>query len=568
MESLSTWDSIGTIVGDASTSEFSFILKSFRSRVGDLVAVPMEIPNEDYTDRSNIIAWGRITSIDRYNPFFPYEAAQELANESISLVDTVLSNSRDQLQARVLVLGFTWAEETGRLDLFPLTYPIPPAADVRYPPAEAIRELLAGGLEGQTQLPIGTLIARSDVPVAISAERVVARHMAILAMTGGGKAVAARRILRELIDQGYPLVIFDPHGDYIGLWEKRDLFPDTQVRLFYPHLVMAEENRAIVETLIAKMTEGLTEPQFEFMHAVMAQEAPEAGESVIGYIRRLLGHVERQIGSQSANSGPHRRPTMLATRRALNLVVAQLAKMESSNKRLRQLHPSLKFEQLPDPHEQPEEIVAPSQVSILYLGGYDHLTQSTIVSLLMEALFAHRAELSDRIAPFLSVVEEAHNFIPSGREGTDDTPSLATLRKVVTEGRKFGVGLMLVTQRPSRVDETILAQCNSFLVLRLVNPKDQAFVRSVMENLSESDARMLPGFGPGQGLISGQAVRFPLLVRIKFDKDLLSSRTQDEDFIRQAAQWKPDGKANVRKRVAAAADKLTRFKRGKRRKPN
>ena len=135
----------------------------------------------------------------------------------------------------------------------------------------------------------------------------------------------------------------------------------------------------------------------------------------------------------------------------------------------------------------------------------------------------------------------------------------------MTEGRKFGVGLMLVTQRPSRVDETILAQCNSFLVLRLVNPKDQSFVRSVMENLSESDARMLPGFGPGQGLISGQAVRFPLLVRIQFDKDLLSSRTQDENFIHQAAQWKPDGKAEARKRNAAAMGKLDKYRRGKKR---
>jgi len=565
MDPLNKWESIGTIVGDASTSEFSFILKSFRSRVGDLVAVQMEIPNEDYSGRSDIVAWGRITSIDRYNPFFPYEAAQELANESISLVDTVLSNSRDQLQARVLVLGFTWADDPKSHDLFPLTYPIPPAADVKYPPADAIRLLLAGGLEGQTPLSIGTLIARADVPVAISAERVVARHMAILAMTGGGKTVAARRILRELIEQGYPVLIFDPHGDYIGLWEQRSMFTGTEVKLFYPHIVMAEENRAIVETLISKMTAGLTEPQIEFMHSLMAQENPTPGEAVVSYIRRLLGRVDHQLRNQGDGGGQHRRPTILATRRALNLVVAHLEKMDASNKRLRQLHPSLKFEQLPDPHELPEAIISPRQVSILYLGGYDHLTQSTIVSLLMESLFAHRAELSDKIAPFLSVIEEAHNFIPSGREGTEDTPSLATLRKVVTEGRKFGVGLMLVTQRPSRVDETILAQCNSFLVLRLVNPKDQSYVRSVMENLSESDARMLPGFGPGQGIISGQAVRFPLLVRINFDKDLLSSRTQDEDFINQAAQWKPDGKAEVRKRNAAAAGKLEKLKRGRKR---
>jgi len=177
------WPSIGTMVGDASTAEFTFILRSFKSRVGDVVAVPMEVPNEDYSGRANIAAWGRITSIERYNPFFPYEAAQELANESIPLVDTVLSSSRDQLQAKVLVLGFTSASTGDYLNLYPLTYPIAPAADVRYPPAVAIRNLLAGGLKGQTSLRIGTLIARGDVEVDISAEKIASRHLAIMAMT-------------------------------------------------------------------------------------------------------------------------------------------------------------------------------------------------------------------------------------------------------------------------------------------------------------------------------------------------------------------------------------------------
>lgn len=74
-------------------------------------------------------------------------------------------------------------------------------------------------------------------------------------------------------------------------------------------------------------------------------------------------------------------------------------------------------------------------------------------------------------------------------------PSLETIRKLITEGRKFGTGLILISQRPSRVGETILSQCNSFLILRLVNPRDQNFVKQIMENLSEQDARMLPGLG-------------------------------------------------------------------------
>jgi DNA helicase HerA-like ATPase len=509
---------------------------------------------------ARITAWGRITAIERFNPFFPYEAAQELANESIPLADTVLSNSRDQLQANVLVLGFTSADAGEYLDLYPLTYPIPPAADVRYPPADAIRNLLAGGLNGQTPLKIGTLIARGDVRVDISAEKVASRHLAIMAMTGGGKTVAARRILRELIEIGYPILIFDPHGDYLGLWEKSSIFPKTTVRLFYPHIIMTDENRRIVETLIAKMTEGLTEAQQELMGWLLSTVQTKAGEPVLEYIKKLIvvaTNVENKHSGGKDDTPKVQGATARAVRRSLRLVQERLERMNVSNRRLREVLKGLKFEALPDPEGRPEDIVRPWQVSVLYLGGYDHLTQSTIVSVLMEALFAHRAELADRIAPFLSVIEEAHNFVPSGREGTDDTPSLVTLRKVITEGRKFGVGLVLVTQRPSRVDETILAQCNSFLVMRLVNPKDQTYVRSVMENLPDSDARMLPGFGPGQGIISGQAVRFPLLVKINFDQDLVGSRTGDENFIKRARAWKPDANAASRSRAAETAKHLS-----------
>ncbi len=149
-----------------------------------------------------------------------------------------------------------------------------------------------------------------------------------------------------------------------------------------------------------------------------------------------------------------------------------------------------------------------------------------------------------------TIVEEAHNFIPSRSEGTDETPSLPTIRKMITEGRKFGTGLVLISQRPSRLDETTLAQCNSFLVLRLVNPADQRYVRQVMENLSEADARLLPTFGEGQGIVSGQAVRFPLLVQVKFDEELVSESVGDENFIARAKEWEASPEVVAKERTS------------------
>src|SRR5512141_2051508 len=107
METTSGWKPIGTVVGNAGTGEFTFILQQFKARVGDIVALGMDMPDAAYTGQRRIYVWARITDIHRFNPFFPFEAAQEIAGEGISLEDTILSGTRDQLEASALILGAT-----------------------------------------------------------------------------------------------------------------------------------------------------------------------------------------------------------------------------------------------------------------------------------------------------------------------------------------------------------------------------------------------------------------------------------------------------------------------------
>lgn len=547
------WPSIGTVVGNTSTDRFTFILRSFQAKLGDIVATCIEVPDGTVGVTRKALVWGRIVSIDRFNPFFPAEAAQELADENIRFIDTVLSGSRDHLEAEVLILGETPEGEHERLQLSPLTYPVKPSGEVLYPAAEEVRRLLTGDEEEKSKrLRIGSLIARRDVAVTLSAKHIVSRHLAILAMTGGGKTVATRRILRELIAIGYPLVIFDPHGDYLGFFEQRDLLKNTEVQILYPSIRVSDDSLGTIEELVNKMGKRLTDPQQQFYQWLINTVQPR-GESAADYIQKLIDLSDKVASKSKSKAAKHeladeiqetRASTMNAVSRSLRFVLMNLRQMEQNNERLRS-HKRFKgytFTPMPDPKDSPEKIVAPRMVSIFYLAGYDHLVQSAIVSVVLEALFNHRSTLSNLIPPFQAVIEEAHNFIPSRGEGTDDTPSLLTIRKLITEGRKFGTGLILVSQRPSRLDETTLAQCNSFLVLRLVNPKDKSFVRSVMENLSETDANILQSFGPGQGLVSGQAVRFPLLVQVDFDKDMVSQAIGDEDFLSEAESWRPDPK--------------------------
>lgn len=555
------WRKIGTVVGNAGTSEFTFILKQLQARVGDIVALRMDVPDGGYVASESVYVWARITIIRRFNPFFPHEAAQEIAGEGISLTDTVLSDTRDQLEAVGLILGMT--SETDLSSLSPLTYPVKPAATVWHPPASKIQDLLIGGREKESSAKIGTLIARSDVDVNLSASRLVSRHLAILAMTGGGKTVAARRIIRELIRLGYPLLILDPHGDYIGLAKYqemlREVAPDCEIKLFYPELLVQKDGEDLITKLVGQMTSGFTEAQLGYVSALYDRYRAQEAETALDYIGKLLTKSEMDIRSDSAPSGVtggNWKGTVGAVRRAFRIVQDKLQRMQNTSRQLRE-SPKLKtfpWEALPSPFSQPERIIRPGQVSILYLGGYDNITQCSIAAITMETLFECRANLRGRIAPFMTVIEEAHTFIPSAREGTQDAVSLPVVRRIITEGRKFGTGLMIISQRPSRLDETIVSQCNSFLILRLVNPRDQTFVRSIMENLTEADARMIPGFGPGQGIVSGQVVRFPLPVSVTMDRDLLASEIGDEDFFQQAADWRPDPHAATREKLAVSME--------------
>jgi DNA helicase HerA-like ATPase len=520
---------VGTVVGNTSPQEFRFYLRSFAAKLGDLVSVHMEVPTGQGEQRDEVLVWGRIVELARFNPFLPAEAGQELADEGVQLVDTVLSQSRDQIEGKVLVLGCTGINDLKALR--PLNYPVSPGAEVRLPPPESVRTILTGD-EETPRIHLGHLIGRSDVEVRIKTNAIVARHMAVLAMTGGGKTVAARRIIRELLRARYPLVILDPHGDYLGFWVKKDLFPTNSIRLFYPHLRVKEENRDLIAYLVAQMTQGFTDPQREIYHdALEAVSLDDAGISVSRFIERLLEKLQNMTGRHAG--------TIPAVKRGLRIVRGLLDAMEASNERLRR-HSKLKelpFEPMPDPVTEPHGFVQPGQASIVYLGGYDHLTQSTIVAVILKHLFEERASMRNTIPPFLAVIEEAHNFVPSHTEGQADTPSLDIVRKVITEGRKFGTGLLLISQRPSRLDETTLSQCNTFLIFRLVNPRDQGFVEKIMENLTKADLRLLPGFGPGQGIVSGQAVRFPLVIQVDYDSDLITPTLGDEDFLRAVAEW-------------------------------
>ncbi|WP_297387664.1 helicase HerA-like domain-containing protein [Acidiferrobacter sp.] len=133
--------------------------------------------------------------------------------------------------------------------------------------------------------------------------------------------------------------------------------------------------------------------------------------------------------------------------------------------------------------------------------------------------------------PILLMCEEAHAYIPRASE-SQFAGARKSMERIAKEGRKYGVGLAVVSQRPHEVSETVLAQCGTFICLRITNPNDQAYVRSLVPESEGDLVSVLAGLGRGEALVLGEAV--PLPTRLQFDKPNPSPNSDDVDFY---ANW-------------------------------
>ncbi len=134
--------------------------------------------------------------------------------------------------------------------------------------------------------------------------------------------------------------------------------------------------------------------------------------------------------------------------------------------------------------------------------------------------------------PMLLMCEEAHSYIPRASE-SQFAGSRKSMERIAKEGRKYGVGLAVVSQRPHEVSETVLAQCGTFICLRITNPDDQAYVRSLVPESEGDLVNVLAGLGRGEALVLGEAV--PLPTRLQFDKPNPTPNSDDIDFY---ANWR------------------------------
>ena len=564
-KSSTEWISIGTVLGDTNIDTFFFNLKNHKAKKGDIVTTESKVPTEE-GKVVPVTVWGKITSIESTNQFFPREAAQELTNSNIDIRDTILPTTRDELICKVLILGYTNNLDVNNINrLLPLNYPVRPAANVKYPASEEVQKMLITSLNSKHPIFIGSLLARAAVKIRVDADNLVSRHFLITGMSGSGKTVFVRRLIAEMLKLLFPCLVLDIHGDYLGFVQKqKKFFPNNKIKLFYPKLSVNSEDKEIIYTLIQKLGKSLTDPQNDYLNTLLERIDYENGASIVEYINLLVARsrdfiTERNSNTKGRSNGfsHFKASTMYVVTRSLREVSKKLVKMEQTNFKHRNKMKNLNFEELPDPVSEPEKIISKGQLSILYLKGYESLPASAIVSILLEALFSHRQEIQEEIPPFLTIIEEAHNFIPSRAENKDNLPSVDTIRRLISEGRKFGTGIAIVSQQPNRLDSTIVAQCNSQIFFRIKNQSNQRFVRETSEYADKDDTNQLPNLANGQAIICGQIVNFSLPVQIQFDEHLLNDDIGNEDFISTVDKWNDKESVKQRKKFAKAFSNIS-----------
>lgn len=198
-----------------------------------------------------------------------------------------------------------------------------------------------------------------------------------------------------------------------------------------------------------------------------------------------------------------------------------------------------------------------NQITIIDLSLLPFEVLETITGLLGRLIleFASRINQADKTKqrgdlPIVLVLEEAQNYIPEKDKGDRTSISKKVFERVAREGRKFGVSLLISSQRPSELSKTALSQCNSFIIHRLQNPDDQKYIRQLVSSANEDILQQLPILPQQQAIVMGDAVRTPVQVKIndvnpkpdsenpKFiEKWLAESSFKHEDFLKLTKAW-------------------------------
>jgi uncharacterized protein len=459
-------------------------------------------------------------------------------NWLIANVRTLRSTESGQLLAHVDFLGEGTRDSNGTLSNFRrgvTRYPIP-GSEVLPVTTEDMRAVFAASDE--PHIEIGTVYPTDDIRGALYVDPMLGKHFAVLGSTGTGKSTSVSLILHRISEaspEGH-IVMIDPHGEYSAAFKGcGELFNVDNLQLPY-WLMNFEEHCEVLLT-----TQG-SERQ---------RDADILAKCLLG--ARTKGKDLSTLGKVTVDSPI---PYLLTDLNAI--IVNEMGKLDRAGDTIPFQRLKTKLDELrADPRysfmfsgmlvsDSMPGLLAklfrlPSMgrpISIVDVSGVPSEITSVVVSVLARMVFDYAIwSRTEAQRPLLLVCEEAHRYVPKD-ENAEGQAVRKILERIAKEGRKYGVSLGLITQRPSDLAEGVLSQCGTIIAMRLNNDRDQACVRAAMPEGARGFLDAIPALRNRECIVCGEGVAIP--IRVRFD-DLEPEKRPASSDPSFARLWRESG---------------------------
>lgn len=435
----------------------------------------------------------------------------------LAQVDKVKKHPDGKTEGEAKIIGY---KEKGMLKK--PRHVIKPESMVYKADQELITEMLGLDQEG---LYIGRLETNPDISINLDPDNLF-KHIAVLAKTGFGKSYTLGVLVEELLEKDYPVIVVDPHGEYRTLSESNDISDEDREKYgIEPDSFTVKEYSPNID--INKKAENLT---FSSLNLEASEIREMLTTSLTNSQYGVLYTAIKNLKDEDSYS--------------LDQIITQCMNAESKAKwnlvnYLENMKDSGLFS---EDFVEMKSLVNEGEASVINLRGVDPKNQEIVVYKLAKELFQLRK--IGKVPPFFLILEEAHNFVPEKNLGKALCSDI--LANIASEGRKFGLGIGVISQRPARIDKNVLSQCNLQIIMRVTNPNDLSAISNSFEGVTSEVKDSITGLPPGVGLTLGK--NYPIMVQIRTRKTKhgggMNESSRNNDF-RSIESFKTDLDLNI-----------------------
>ena len=392
--------------------------------------------------------------------------------------------------------------------------------------------------DDRPHIEIGNVYPTKDIRAALFVDAMLGKHFALLGSTGTGKSTSAALILHkicELAPQGH-IVMIDPHGEYSAAFKTNGaLFDVSNLQMPY-WLMNFEEHCEVFLTTSGNERQTDADILSKCLLAARAKSRAADGISkltVDSPIPYLLSDLTAMIVTEMGQLGK-------ATDNApYTRLKAKIDEIKADPRYSFMFSGMLVADNMANFLGRIFRLPGDGKpISIIDVSGVPSDITSVVVAVLARMVFDYAIwSRNEPQRPILLVCEEAHRYIPSDRV-TTGVAVRKILERIAKEGRKYGVSLGLITQRPSDLAEGVLSQCGTIIAMRLNNDRDQAYVRSAMPEGARGFLDTIPALRNRECIICGEGVSIPIRVALDNLDEMKRPASSDPLF---SELWKESG---------------------------